>query len=982
MNIQLVGKIDDLGKWILRAFESAKIEDSLNNARKAGESLCKIVILKHYGEERGTKLILGQENLKGGRSRLSQLDYNGLIDLVVYEQDPNFVIIKSKSERHKIKSYLESIRTHANPASHDANFPKESSRLSHARLAQFNLSMLVSWFYKEFLQEPIPEILIEHLNEAEATYVEPESETPPYEDLRGLDIVKILYPKQKNSIQADIKDSSKKIGYEFVTTDITGNIKIGYLFVKKKVSITATLQHFIDNLKFQLTSLIICSPREISPITGKEVTTRLKYIQEEFAELAPKSVATEIYYYFIDDFMWQFCLNERTEVLDLDLAGERYFVDQELFRLQDGQQIDLQFSLEYIKQLINSPEKEKPVSVILGRAGVGKTTFCEQVVEMVNKKLDRKKALFISSTDLRNVQSDFPVNSVTDIYRLYLKAAEAGLGEILEPNSFEINVSCGNIVLIIDGLDEIESFLKDKFDLDLFLESAVYLNQAYKNCSILITSRDYFLDKYLEKDSINIFQLLGFNQEMVNLYLEKRLDFNTQKIKEAKKYLANFDITEQNRHPPLIVSLICDLIDREEYDNATPRHDIKESRYFYAQAELDPLIYELLQREIGKQSLDISCDDYYELIEDLSVKKQGIITKAALNDYIEVLLPSVEMTSNDNSTKYTQFYNSPLWSHNTETDTFKIKYDFVELWSKVRFTLHNFETENLNDDLTRLLIELYDGTSILLEEIIKMKKITQIDYVVNGKQLLRKLINQLRELDKGNKSIQIQQAVSGLLYLVLSEETVKSRDAYSDALVELYGSENIYYLCIYGDFFPLDFTKLRIYEGWFEQYGNFDKCRLPSDSKVFYYSTFKGIDPKFSTTPNWDLFDSTCKLNDELKSAFDDSLNSAGKLYEQVRNNLKRIMQVSFHAGGFVLKSEVMHRNAAIKGSASLEQYTRFLTLEGVLEKHLKTGSGTGYLMTVSKGFRDSAKNLIANNIVKPDLEVVIKKMLKKFHNL
>jgi hypothetical protein len=982
MTIQSEFKIDDLNKWILRAFENANVEDSLSNARKAGEALCKIVILKHYEEDRGTRIILGREKLKGGYTRVPELDFNALKDVVVYEQDQDLIIIQSKSERHKIRSYLESIRILGNPAAHDPNSPNELSRPAHARLAQFNLSMLVNWFYKEFLKEPIPEILVDHLNEAEAHHVEAETETESYEDLRGLEIVKICHPKQKNSNVADIKDSFKKISYEFVTTDI-GNIKIGYLFVKKKVSITATLQHFIDNLNCQLTSLTICSPRQISPITGKEVTTRLEYIQEKFTELAPPFLAQNVDYFYIDRFMWQVCLKEQTKVLEVDVQSEQYFVDQELFRLQDGRQIDLQFSLEYIKQLINSPEKEKPVNVILGRAGVGKTTFCEQVAELVNKKLDRKKALYISPTDLREVQSDFPVNSITDIYRLYLKAAEADLGEVLDPNSFEINVSCGNIVLIIDGLDEIESFLKDKFDLDSFLASAVYLNQAYKNCSILITSRDYFLDKYLEKDSINIFQLLGFNQEIVDMYLEKRLESDVQKIREAKRYLAKFDITENNRHTPLILSLVCDLIVREEYDHAIPRRDIRESRFFYAEAELDPLIYELLQREIAKQSLDISCDDYYELIEEISVKNHGIITKAALNDYIGIVFYSTaEKTSNVESTKYTQFYNGPLWSHNKESDTFRIKYDFVELWSKVRFILHNFEKENLTDDLIRLLTELYDGTSILLEEIIKMKKITRINYLEHGKHFLKKLVNELKGLEIGNKSRQIQKAISGLLYLVLSEEAVKSRNDYSDALVELYGSEKISYLCIYGNFFPLDLTKIKIYDGWFEQYGNFDKCRFPPDSKVFYYSTFKRIDATISATLNRDLFDSTCSLNDELKSALDHSINSAGKLYEQVRNNLKRIMQVSFHAGGFVLKSEVVHRNAAIKGSASLEQYTKFLLLEGVLDKQIRIGSGTGYLMMVAKDFRDSAKNLIANNIVKPELEAVINKILKKFHNL
>jgi hypothetical protein len=72
---------------------------------------------------------------------------------------------------------------------------------------------------------------------------------------------------------------------------------------------------------------------------------------------------------------------------------------------------------------------------------------------------------------------------------------------------------------------------------------------------------------------------------------------------------------------------------------------------------------------------------------------------------------------------------------------------------------------------------------------------------------------------------------------------------------------------------------------------------------------------------------------------------------------------------------------AQIKGHISLDKYLRFLTLEGVLEKRSEeAGSGDGFI--VANNFKDSAKNLIANDIVKPELETVMKKILSVFYSL
>lgn len=983
--MQLSDKLDELNKWVKQVFEATAIEDSLNNARKSGEALCKVVILHHYGETQGNKIILNQEDINGNpvdKPRL--LEFFKLMEIVGHEKDKNHIIVEPKGTRYKIRAYLDSVRSHANPASHDSNNPSDISNERDAEFTKDALINLVIWLYKDFLFQPFPPEILPYIKEGLSSYTDADNETVSYEDVRGSDIVKICYPKQKVTVQVKHNDSRKRIiSYEFITVEVTNTVLIGYVFVKKNIVINKTLQHFIENLNLELTSLIICSPRVIKK-DGQEITDRINNIREKFHDLvdkndlADKKLLSTTEYYFIDDFVWERCLGEYARGLELNLENEHYFVDQELFQIQDGKQVRLQQpSLQYIKQIISSPERKKPVNIIVGRAGVGKTTFCEQLVTLVNS-CDKKRALLISSTDLRNASTDFSVESLTDLYKLSVKINEIDSTEILEGNNFEINISCGNIVLIIDGLDEIESTLKEKFNFDLFLKSAIYLNEAYRSCSIIITSRDYYLDRYTQEDSVNVFTLLGFSNELVEQYLNKRL--SKQKVRDAQKYLSSFDIYDQNHLIPLYLSLICDLVDREEYqENAMP--DIQESKYYYLQSRLDNLIYKLLQREIGKQSLNVTCDDYFDLIVEISVINQGLITKNGLNEYIGIFLSSIEVTSSNEADKYTQFYISPLLSYERNTDTFKVKYDFVESWAKIRFFLYNFEKNPDNKDLQRLLIELYDGSSVLLEELVEMKSIaTKIDYIERGSCILKILIGNCKQPENNNKLSLTRKAISGLLYFVLSG-TKKSRTDYSNDLVQLFGCNKLNHLCIFGQFFPLDFTEIQVYEGWFEQYQDFEKCKFPSDKTVFYYSTFKGIDPEFSRSFNSLLFDSTCNLNEELRKAFDDSLKSAGNVSNQVQANLCKILKVGYRSGSFSWKSENVYRKAQVKGHISLDKYLKFLTWEGVLEKRSEeAGSNDGFI--VSKNFKDSAKNLIANNIVKPELERVIKKILSDFCKL
>jgi NACHT domain len=976
--MKLLDKLSDLNKWALGAFEDTVPEDVLCNSRKSGEAFCKAILLKHYGDEDGIKIIRGE--MKRDRNIIParnprELNFETLINYISDDQD--YIVISNKTVRNKIRSNLHVIQSYCNPANHDPNSEEvriDPRTINHVR---FTLTELIIWFYEQHLRESLPALLTQYVADARSNYVKGDDKRASYEDVRGLDIVKLCYPKQKITLHEKHSDNSKKIGYEFIAVEVAKNNIVGHLFVKEKITIDNTLQHFLGNLNITLSSLRICSPRVIIPETGREVDRR-RSISDKFINLSTKKLSEETEYFFIDDFVWNNCLSQNAEEFSLHIDQEEYFIDQELYQVQqNNNQSDLpQLSLDFVRELLEFGEQKNPISIIVGEGGVGKTTFCEQAVGLINV-CEKKKALLISSTDLRDIPPDAEVKSVTDLYKLFSsKIRISEVSDSLEPSNLEINISCGNIILIIDGLDEIESMLGANFKLDEFLSSAIALNETYRRCCIVITSRDYYLDRYVQKDSINTFTLCGFSHELVDKYLEKRL-ISPQKIRKAKKYISEFEIAEKDHHIPLYISLISDLLEREEIDQEED-FEISESKYYY-DFPLDNLVYQLLRREIVKQSLDITCDDYFELLAEVSVIHKGSIDRKDLNDYIECLFP-LEITGHDDIDKYKQIYVSPVLVGDENSASFKIKYNFMEIWIQSRLFLYNYKNGNCTNSMLNLLSELYDGSALLLEELVKVKMAIPLDYVEQGKSILKKLMEIYESAQDRRQVIFARKAISGLLYFCLAGNN-NNKSSNTDIIIRMFGANKVYKICIFGKFFPLDFTHITIYEGWFEQYDSFDKCNFPKTNVVFYDSTFKSVNPKINMISNTNIFDN-CKLNDELKRAVDIGNLSIGNISKRVRDDITRLLKVGYDRGCFSWKSEGVYLTGAALQYTPPIKYLNFLTLKNVLTRiPNKDGSkGDGYV--VSEHFKDCAKQLITNTKVKSQMNTIIKDAMKEFYNV
>ncbi|MFO0903751.1 MAG: ATP-binding protein [Pirellulales bacterium] len=410
--VTVAEKLHDLETWLIESLGQDSARARLTSVRKAAEALCKVILLNHCGHETGSRVIQGHEELDGSPGQGQPRSLSDLVQLVCKSGAQITPPIPDSIARRQVYTRLEMVRTHTNPASHDPDNSTNSTPDSPDEVIGIvlpPLALTVNWMYR-FIQRTLPPEIQEILKP-----LLPDSPTglESFEDLRGIDVVRLYYPNQRIVSHRSQSDWKEKVSYEYVAVEVARQNVVGFLFLKRHITIHKSLAHFASSLDHDLANIFICSPNVVSRDTGREVD-RLKSIQEQYASLGSSKLPEKPELYYIRDFLWQYCLSKHASELTLPFTSAEPFVDQELYRIDSSDAphpLDCD-SLEHSTQLINATEAEEPVVLIAGPAGVGKSTFCEHLAQRINS-LDKKRAILISSTDLRDAMPDSPITSVS-----------------------------------------------------------------------------------------------------------------------------------------------------------------------------------------------------------------------------------------------------------------------------------------------------------------------------------------------------------------------------------------------------------------------------------------------------------------------------------------------------------------------------------------------------------------------------------------
>lgn len=898
----------------------------LASARKAGEAFCRIILLSSEKEE--------------VREKASEEKFNNLINSL----SPS-TLSMPKNHLKKIKGDLSVLQSYGNMDLHDGDDTLDDDEIERVKQALDSLVHLVfNSKDKFYIDQKIPDEI----------YFKIHKSVIETENWRCDKIVSIVYPNRKVFSRESNKD------FEFFGLDEADGRKIGMLFLGRNITFKQVFDTVFAFAKIaSLSSLTFLFPVEISAATGTPVRNRKENIERVSKEFTSKFPELLCIFEFIEDYIWDRCLPETAKEIT-NLPEAPYFIDQNLHS-----QSPSILSLDFVESLIkNKLREKKPIYVIFGDGGAGKTTFCEQTLQLVSKHQSRgvkKKAILISSFD---IPEELPAGTIVDsLPALYSLVEDLEI----DSNSLGLNISSGNILIIIDGLDEIQSKLKERFSLEKFIESVKELNDTYRNCSVILTSREINKSAF-EIDDVNIFYIKGFDQTLIDKYLFKRFPGDSAKqTLTAKEIIAGLGNDAQVT--PLILRLACELA--SEPSRAIPLH--QKSIYLKLSEPLDKVVYRLMEREIGKQSLGITtCDQYFTILSDIIFQHAGQVTPAELYDLISLAAAGTGVGVSEETAK--NYYTSTLLSRNN--DRLGIKYDTVEFLIRARYLTYIINNRNKESDqnIKREFAQSCYRGGPLVKEICKYKS--------PDSQYEQALLRELSEAGRAPSNLIDRKLSSALLYIYFEGSNL-SRAENSERILQLFGRQNgqeLRSLAFFGEFYPFDFSHFTVREGFFDNYTALSKSAIPENELIFKACQFHNIDNKYfgKGLISSGNFDSDCVLCQGLLDAIEISAENKEKRTDYVVSDLKKVFRVGFISGSFVWKSESVYKQkcGTLKLKINLTSFLEILANNGFLVKEAsKTSSGDGYRL--HENHMLGVKDFLTQSLPNDAIEAMTLKLLE-----
>ena len=877
--------------------ENFRKNKHLNDARQFAEAISKILYLNAE-----------TETLKNIATQAFNTRIENLKKLTIEEN-----AIK------KIKYDLETIQTYGNTNSHDNSLSHVDMEHNFKKVTD-SLSNLIKYVFAPdliFIDEKIPENILEFIDE----------KINLNENWRCEKIVDTVYPRRQKKSNNGL---FKGYGYEFIIVDDkAANLKIGFLFLAKNIKIESVINSFITSNSgeiYDLANLTVLFPKEISKLTGKPVIRRKENIEKNLKD----KIKTRTSYFFIEDYIWTNCLPEQFKENGIHEA-EEYFIDQEIY----SEQIQ-KSGLQYIRENFLESNNKNPVTAFIGEGGVGKTTFCNEICRLINSSQDvnKKISLLISSFDIHDSEELGNLSSIQSLYKL------TGMDDI-DTDIFELNISCGNIIIVIDGLDEIESRLKEKFSLNEFINSIIELNDTYNNCSVIITSRNGNFDNIEKRNEITVFEMKGFNEEQIDNYLKNRFKKNHEligKIKTESQKIVNDNIDAYLT--PLLLHLVCNFFEDEQDISSYISDD---SKYFLDRQPLDSVLKATIKREIDKQiiplGIDVNCDDYFEILNEIAINGGS----SSISHVAEMINALVEENDEQLSTFVEKIKLSPLLKFFNLT--FSFKYDYLVSWTLSRFALSSINKNTVvSENFMKIAARhMYRGDYLT-------KDINGYRSDENLFEYERKIIKKAIEsmTNDESKDIFYRKVISAMLYLISASEQT-SRENHTKKILSIYPNENktVKYFSIFGDFIAIDFSEVTIDSGYFKGYDNLWKCKFPEYERIVFKKTkfVETGDKYFSKERISPLYFSECDLDSLLKEKINIIDQSKNKKFDKIKADIKSILRVGYKSNMFSYKSDLVYKKdcGTLKSGLSLTEYLSLLQEKGFLKVEDGKTGGHGY---------------------------------------
>ncbi|WP_372998301.1 NACHT domain-containing protein [Sulfurimonas sp.] len=668
------------------------------------------------------------------------------------------------------------------------------------------------------------------------TAIQRQESSFPHKDASINKIVTLFQKKHapSASINKLTEEHVHTIGIDYEIFSITGEYfpTIFFVYFTKYTSQNKTYTKIIETNILDNSSKIIVLTDELNKKKGRIDKKRIHDLfSSDFNNLSVS-------------FLEEFALNELyVDLFDPDIFHQGSFNIKNFISPycveSENKTADIILSEWYEAQ-------NKPLIVLKGAGGIGKTTIVKYFLDNLYKKNNNNNTiniLFINSHDIINeIMRNSKVEDIFDFYRIV--AEKHNISKQFDKKLLEVSIDSGNLIIALDGLDEVISKMGSKFNLQSFIKAIFEdYSENLEKTKIIITCRDYFWDEQTINYPIETIALKPFNKVLAENYFKQNFKDDTGRIRKAMS-LANEFALESRTYIPYILDMIVDNL------LETTHSSVLDSAMLIPNIlSHDYLVGKVCEREIFKLD-NMTIDKQLEVLIYIALKYNGTIHEDQLSDLNHIF---GEVSSYSFIEK---FKAHPLLSYSALQKTIKFRYDFFNDYFKnihLSAFLQKKDMNELDTEIIKIIIE-YTSYDNSFTKYLK-KRIFDIDKESLKESIwlfLEENINILNISDE--KKVRLNSSLFILLLSIYEFNTIEDR---TNMLREIYerGDKIIKNLCIVNlhaihmDKLIFDFRELKFEDCHFENYEYFSECKFNSNTYISK-SVFIAPLSRENVTPN------------------------------------------------------------------------------------------------------------------------------------
>lgn len=784
-----------------------------------------------------------------------------------------------------------------------------------------------------------------------------------YEFTRVEDLIRVNHPNRRAIVNSELGtdfSGSNKIKYELWETKSPA---ISYFLA---LHANANIQQTAQHAAAQLLNAEL-RPANVTVLRHRIGRSSRESISRAFEEKQLRSNVHECTY---KEYIWDYCIDEALKKIDAPNPIENYTHQMLTYINGDsGDTAHAESALNYIVDVLQKPSSIA-AHLVVAPGGMGKTSLCLSVAKKMHFREDlRSSVVFIQAESVKKYVAErglgeTRISTIYDIYELYAKYQ--GHKTIFERSTFDLAVVCGNLTVIIDGLDELSSLFQEQFDVGSFLESLKEFHDQLGSSNILLTTRNNVVSEDADLGALAIerYELLGFDTGRCRQYVGRRLqgyDSAEAMTRKVMNQIENIQIKDnEGRVIPFLADILTTVVEDDLRDGKDQDFNISDDLTPYPSNNdiVDHVVHSIFRREETRHNLEISVSEIVEFISELVIDYGKRWPLREMQDRLKILYETRAQSI------LSKLYLNPFFIK--QGGEIELRYSFLSSYFEVLLMLRGVLKSSLEPGVIRALSRL-DSDSVEARDLRRYFLVHQLEVEASLRSFIPKLRAQAisQEVSGVSKFVggNAKGAIASLLYLYLGSQNL-SIDITTSKLLSIYGLSDsttsirtLEGLFIKGAFPSIDFSNLIVTQSGFSGYKNFLSCRF-NDTK-FMYSVFHDCANFNLTKTSLDssMIDGTCDPGD-LREVF--VLVKANKADERamIQREVVVFLRSFFRGDRFIDNKKGYIRFSNKVPGLAPERFDRLISL-GYF--HLTKAKSVADFYEVSSDFKASVRRLITD---------------------